>query len=212
MVLLKRTRRPWLVVTFKGQRNRHSEGSKKAGGRGSQRDPRGPSSSPGCNMQGSGEPRVWPLGWRSQGGPGGKAGMVPSQFGFGPDRGKRSTVWVEISFSLSFRRTGPKSRQDPKFKVTVILIGYEIIRSDKIFKGRNKFGDRLSNTWSTGEKKGDITGKSGGPRKGQVEAHQREEFGNWSAFRWWFLCLYTGYLLGPGSSVLWGLSWALEDV
>lgn len=30
-------------------------------------------------------------------------------------------------------------------------------------------------------KRGDITGKSGGPRKGQVEAHQREEFKNWSA-------------------------------
>lgn len=64
--------RPWLVVTFKGQRNRHSEGSKKAGGRESEGSQRTLQQPPGCNMQGSGEPKSGPLGWRSQGGPGEK--------------------------------------------------------------------------------------------------------------------------------------------
>ena len=32
------------------------------------------------------------------------------------------------------------------------------------------------------------------------------------SLRWSFLCLCTGCLLGPGSSVLWGLAWVLEDI
>ena len=63
-------------------------------------------------------------------------------------------------------------------------------------------------------KRGDITGKSVGPRKGRVGAARGKNLriGQHSSSRWRFLCLYTSCLLGPGSSVLWGLSGALEDV
>ena len=66
------------------------------------------------------------------------------------------TVWVEIFFSLLFRRRGRKFRRKVKTPNSKgqLSLGYEITRSDKTFKGRTMFGDRSSNTWSTGEEKG----------------------------------------------------------
>lgn len=75
-------------MTFKGQRNRHSEGSKKAGGRESEGSQRTLQQPPGATCKGQGSPSLAP-GMEKSGRTWRKAGMVPSQSGFGPDRGEK---------------------------------------------------------------------------------------------------------------------------
>lgn len=124
-------------MTFKGARTTHREGSRRAGGRDSRGIPEDPPATSVQGTKGGGvKSGAWMMGhlwdrdvvedlersWH-----GGGASLVLDMA-----EGKEGcTVWVEIFFSLLFRRKGPKFRRKvktPNSKGQLSILGYEITR------------------------------------------------------------------------------------